>query len=154
MRTSGHATGESTANARRTVCTPERNAAAKRSSADDDDMTGKRSRPDPQGETDQADVDSSEQGSPDMDDEGSFLHGVGDNYLMRHMDPEDRKIVAGALLGVDLAEVYSPARISKLCHTYKLIPGMAFDIQNGWDFTKVDRRMEAIRLVRRDEPLV
>ena len=58
------------------------------------------------------------------------------------------------LLGADVTEVYSLQRVSKLCFKFKLIPGDAFDLQNGVGFSKVEHRMEVPRIIKRDKRTV
>ena len=39
------------------------------------------------------------------------------------LSEQEKKIIVGALMGVDLTEVYSPARITEVCSKSKLVPG-------------------------------
>ena len=54
--------------------------------------------------------------------------------------------------GVDVAEVYSPPRVTKRAHLHGLRPGFALDLTTGWDFNLAKHRSEALRLVREHRP--
>ena len=62
---------------------------------------------------------------------------------MQRMSPEDRKIVAQVILGVDITEVYSPERIAKVAKEFGLVPGSSMDLTNGWEIRPSTSRMEA-----------
>ena len=62
--------------------------------------------------------------------------------------------VEAAVKGVDITEVYSPARITATCTRMMLVPGMAMDLQTGWDFTVASHRAEAIRRIKEEAPLL
>ena len=64
---------------------------------------------------DNEDADSSEQRSTYMDSDGNLLNPESYNGDMSSLDEIDCKILTGAIWGVDLAEVYSPERIIKVC---------------------------------------
>ena len=91
------------------------------------------------------------QGSEDSDgrlwaqqaerDRGTFL-----------LDKDDRRIVCSALFGIDVSEIYSPARVTAVCSKLKLIPGCALDFQTGWDFTIASHRVAALKLIREQAP--
>ena len=67
--------------------------------------------------------------------------------------------MAFMIMSMDVAEVYSPERVVKLAKEHGLEAGFSFDITtvdgNGepWDFTKPERRREAIRRIRESKPL-
>ena len=48
------------------------------------------------------------------------------------LDYIDRKIIAAAILGVDVSEIYSPERVAKVCKAFGLEPGSSMDLTNGW----------------------
>ena len=59
---------------------------------------------------------------------------------------------------VDVAEVYSPPRVTAEAARFGLHPGMALDLttfdENGepWDFSKAGRRKEARRRLAEEDP--
>ena len=55
-------------------------------------------------------------------------------------------------LGVDVAEVYSPPRVTQRARMHGLCPGFALDLTTGWDFNLSKHRREALRLVRVHRP--
>ena len=57
------------------------------------------------------------------------------------------------LLGVDVTEIYLPARVDKLAKM-GLVPGHSLDFTNGWDFRKAEDIIRAWRLLRSTTPYV
>ena len=55
-------------------------------------------------------------------------------------------------LGVDVAEVYSPPRVTQRARMHGLRPGFALDLTTGWNFNRAQHRSEALRLVREHRP--
>ena len=53
---------------------------------------------------------------------------------------------------MDVAEVYSPARVTKVAHKMGLEAGEAFDLTNGWDFRLERHRKAAMEYIRRVKP--
>ena len=49
------------------------------------------------------------------------------------LNEEDKKIVASVIRGVDVTEIYSPARVNKLAAKMGLVPGHSLDLTSGWD---------------------
>ena len=47
------------------------------------------------------------------------------------------------LLKVDLVEAYSPPRVTLESKKFGLKPGEAWDLTNGWDFTRKDHQDKA-----------
>ena len=58
------------------------------------------------------------------------------------------------LLKVDVMEVYSPERVTKLCEKHGLRPGCSLDLTNEYDFDKATDRQKACNILKRDEPLL
>ena len=54
---------------------------------------------------------------------------------------------------VDVAEVYSPPRLTEAAKRFNLKPGSALDLTTGWDFSKSEDREEAKALLRKEQPL-
>ena len=53
---------------------------------------------------------------------------------------------------VDVAEFYSPPRVTTMGKSYGLRPGEAMDLTNGWDFTLERHRDAAIEYVKKVKP--
>ena len=70
------------------------------------------------------------------------------------MELVDRKIIASTMLGVDIAEVYSPERVAKAAKRYGLVAGSSMDLTTGFDFTKKPDRQLAWRRVKEEAPFV
>ena len=66
---------------------------------------------------------------------------------------------ANALGHADVAEIYSPPRVTTLAEKYGLLPGLALDLSvtdpdDGlpWNFDKLSKRKKAIQLIKRQDP--
>ena len=55
---------------------------------------------------------------------------------------------------IDVAEMYSPPRVTTEANRMGLRAGEAFDLTNGWDFTRESHRQKAERYVDEEQPLV
>ena len=69
-------------------------------------------------------------------------------------DPEDLKIIAKLILGVDLAEVYSPQRVVRAGARFGLQGGSSMDLTIGWDFDLPEHRKKAEEQIAREQPHV
>ena len=67
---------------------------------------------------------------------------------------DDWKLLCAASFGVDITEMYSPARITQPCDKFKLIPGSAIDLQTGWGLNLAAHRLEALRRIKEEAPLL
>ena len=56
------------------------------------------------------------------------------------------------LKGVDITEVFSPERVTKLCSKYGLIAGDSFDFRDGYDFSDPRTQAMVVRHVMTTEP--
>ena len=66
-------------------------------------------------------------------------------------DPGDTDIVQ-AILRVDVAEVYSPPRVTEEAKKYGLKAGEAMDLTTGWDFRREEDRRRARRYLEEKRP--
>ena len=66
----------------------------------------------------------------------------------------ERNIVTGIICRVDLTEMYSPARVARVCAKFVLIPGTSFGLLTGWDFDKAEDRRAAFKTVMDEAPEV
>ena len=64
----------------------------------------------------------------------------------------DRKILAAAILGLDITEVYSPERVAKVAQRFGFKAGSPFDLTNGWDFNIEDHRRKAWTKIKEESP--
>ena len=55
---------------------------------------------------------------------------------------------------IDVAEVVSPPRVTVVAKDYRLKPGMAMDLTNGWDFTIRRHKEAAEKHVRTVKPWI
>ena len=53
----------------------------------------------------------------------------------KHYNESDVAVLAAARLGVDVTEIFSPERVTKLCKKYHLVPGDSFDLRTGYDLS-------------------
>ena len=90
--------------------------------------------------------------SPTMDD-GDDSDPVGlSGTMLDSLDVIDRKILASAILGIDITEVYSPERVAKVARSFGLQAGSSFDLTNGWDFCREDHKRLAWSKIREESP--
>ena len=54
--------------------------------------------------------------------------------------------------GIDVAEIYSPARVTEAAVKIGLKAGLAMDLTNGWDFRVSRHREAAERYIREVKP--
>ena len=62
--------------------------------------------------------------------------------------------MASAVRGVDITDIYSPARVNKIATKMGLVPGHSLDFTNRWDFSKAGDRIRAWRLLKSTTPYV
>ena len=60
----------------------------------------------------------------------------------------DRRILSAIIMGADVAEVYSPERVTKLCNRYGLTKGSAMDLRAGYDFNLPEDRRRAWKVIK------
>ena len=61
-------------------------------------------------------------------------------------------IIASAILGVDITEVYFPERVNDVAKRRELTPGSSLDRTNGEDFTRPEHRRAAWRKIKAEDP--
>ena len=66
----------------------------------------------------------------------------------------DQRILAMAIRGVDITEVYSPERVAKTCSRFGLSPGSSMDLTNGYDFDTEADRSRAERIIDEEKPML
>ena len=64
----------------------------------------------------------------------------------------DRNSLAAAILGVDIAEVYSPEQVAKVAAKFGVRAGSSFDLTNGWDCNTADHRRKAWSRIKEESP--
>ena len=62
------------------------------------------------------------------------------------------RMAADRVLGVDVAEVYSPERVAKMAEKMGLRGGLSMDLTTGWDFNREAHRKTAIEYVTKEKP--
>ena len=56
------------------------------------------------------------------------------------------------LASVDVSEMFSPERVTKVCEEFGLVPGQAMDLKNGFDFDRAADRNKAWKSIIADKP--
>ena len=56
------------------------------------------------------------------------------------------------LLRTDVSEMFSPERVSKMCEKFKLKPGVAMDLKNGFNFDLASDRKKCWETILQDPP--
>ena len=62
----------------------------------------------------------------------------------------DRRILAAAIMGVDITEFFSPERVALVARRLCLVAGSSFDLTSGWDFTREDHKKKAWETIREE----
>ena len=75
-----------------------------------------------------------------------------DDEMLDSMTEIDRKILAAAILGVDITEIYSPERVAKVAAKFCLRAGSSFDLTNGWGFNIAEHRRKAWSKIKDESP--
>ena len=70
----------------------------------------------------------------------------------RLYNESDIGVLAAVLKGVDITEIYSPARVTKLCSKYGLIAGDSYDLRDGYDLSDEKTQAQVIRRISSTEP--
>ena len=73
---------------------------------------------------------------------------------MKDRDDIDKHIISSYILGVDITEVYSPARVNEVARRWGLKPGSSVDLTNGYDFTKPEARKRAWAKIKEEDPFL
>ena len=141
-------------------------AAKRREDYDGREVQPNKGRLDGNEDGDQQNSDSSLQGSTDSDGrlwEQSRMRDVDEPIpvnslplleIADHLDADDTRILCGAVMGVDLTEVYSPERITRVCRRFQLVPGSLYDLTNGWNFSLASHRSKAMYEIKEQKHLV
>ena len=86
-------------------------------------------------------------------------HGLPSRHADLHaqekvLSREQRRILVTNTesMNPDVSEIFSAPRVTKRASKMGLTPGWALDLVTGWDFSRLDHRREALRLVREDKP--
>ena len=76
------------------------------------------------------------------------------NKTVNVEDEEERpdKKARVDLARVDVAEIYSPVRVTEECNKFGLKPGEAMDLMTGWDFRRPEDKDRALRYIREEKP--
>ena len=93
-------------------------------------------------------------GNINMDAHETSTATMDSDMDMIAMSTEDKKVVAGVLLGVDMTEIYSPIRVAKVCIRMGLTPGSSTDLTSGFDFTKISDRERAWKRITTEKPFI
>ena len=76
-------------------------------------------------------------------------------YEVPPPEPEEKAEeteVVKALRSVEIAEMYSPPRVTKESRKFGIQAGEAMDLSTGWDFRKQEDRDRAIRYIDNEKP--
>ena len=65
---------------------------------------------------------------------------------------DEIEVLAAICKGVDVTEIFSPERVTKLCRKYGLIAGDSFDLRDGYDLSVEQTQALVIDRIRRTKP--
>ena len=80
------------------------------------------------------------------DSMGTDVHSdiaIDDDVTIDGLNLEDRRILSSVILGVDITEVFSPARVAQVARKFGLTPGSSMDLTGGW--TSISRSTGTLR---------
>ena len=66
----------------------------------------------------------------------------------------DIRVLAMVLKGVDITEIFSPERVTKLCSTHGLVAGDSFDFRDGYDLSDLRTQAVVVKRVMATEPVL
>ena len=109
--------------------------------------TGKQSSPEPQ----QARGSKSSRNEEEMELAVEHLEELRTEAEVER-DRVDRRMLAMALNGVDVTEVFSPPRVVQMAVRMGMIGGQSMDLKTGWDFSMRSDRKKAVEMILREDP--
>ena len=68
------------------------------------------------------------------------------------LDQTEAIILALVVKRVDVTELYSPARVTKVCHKHNPSPGNAYDLRDGIDLCSKDEQSKVVQRWEENEP--
>ena len=68
------------------------------------------------------------------------------------MDEEYQRIMKLVLLGCDITEVFSPARVTRACRQFGLVPGELFELRTGYDLSDKDVQQYVRQRIDQSDP--
>ena len=75
-----------------------------------------------------------------------------DEQMLDSLNTVDRRIMAAAIMGSDITEVFSPERVAQVARRFGLVAGTSFDLTNGWNFTLEGNKRKAWTRIREESP--
>ena len=75
---------------------------------------------------------------------GGYADRDGKTELERRLEEEIRRI--------DIAEVFSPPRVTEIAKEFGLKPGDAMDLTTGWNFSNPEHQKKAEDLIEQRKP--
>ena len=85
---------------------------------------------------------------------GAQNDDISDMDCLSEVPREILKAAAMILKGVDITEVFSPERVTKIAREHGLQAGLNMDLRTGWDFRKKEDRRKAKKYIIEERPLL
>ena len=70
------------------------------------------------------------------------------------LDQTEQRILHALIRGYDITEAYSLEKVEAVCHKLRLMPGVAMDVRNGWDFSRPADRRRVIQKISQEKPFI
>lgn len=70
------------------------------------------------------------------------------NNVSNPIDDDEDRIIAALAKGVDVTDIFSPARVATFCAKFGLVPGTSMDLTTGWE------RRQAMQDIETNNPMV
>ena len=74
--------------------------------------------------------------------------------MINYLSADDRRILSSVILGVDITEVFSPARVAQVAKKFGLLAGSSMDLTDGWDFNLNEHKQLAWKRIKDEQPYV
>ena len=71
----------------------------------------------------------------------------------KEIDDDEDRIIAALAKGVDVIDIFAPARVAKLCAKFGLVPGTSMDLTTGSDFNLANHRRQTMRDIEMSIPM-
>ena len=91
--------------------------------------------------TDEMDTNETEQATENID-------------ILTDVPRELLEVATMILKGVDITEVFSPERVTKIASEHGLKAGLSMDLRTGWDFRRKEDRRKAKKYILEEKPVL
>ena len=77
-----------------------------------------------------------------------------DDGILSGLNEIDRNILAAAIMGVDITEVFSPERVAQVAKIFGSAARSSMDLTNCWGFNRDDHKRQAWAKIKGEAPVL